>query len=148
MRLLCWIFNLNIRSILMLSAWQSLKEKFESQDRCDRPSCIDGINDTNSRLVYPPDRSQIGRANWKYVHKRASNFPDTPSADQQRRELDWIHSFIYTYPCGVCARDFTSICLRIPPVVTSRQAYEHWWYVVHNEVNKDLSKPIFHIDAK
>ena len=128
---------LNLRSIHMLSAWQTLKDKFESQERCDRPSCIDGVNGTSNRVVYPPDRSQIGRANWKYVHSRAANFPDTPSVDQQQKELNWIHSFIYTYPCGICARDFTSICMRIPPVLSSRQGYEDWWFTVHNEVNKD-----------
>jgi hypothetical protein len=127
----------------MATAWQALKEKFQNQERCDKPSCTEGVGARSSKVVYPPDRSQIGRANWKYVHSRAAYFPEIPSAVERQRELAWIHSFIYTYPCGICARDFTAICSRIPPALSSRKEYEDWWVVVHNEVNKDLSKPVF-----
>ena len=135
--------SLSSSQISMTSAWQTLKEKFQSQERCDKPSCTEGIGNINSKVLYPPDRSQIGRANWRYVHTRAANFPENPSLIDKEHELAWIHSFIYTYPCGICARDFTSICARIPPSLSSRSEYENWWVVVHNEVNKDLSKPIF-----
>lgn len=127
----------------MAAAWQTLKEKFQSQERCDKPSCSDGAGGKSSKLVYPPDRSQIGRANWRYVHARAAHYPDEPSDLDRHRELAWLHSFIYTYPCGICARDFTAICARIPPALSSRKEYEDWWILVHNEVNKDLSKPLF-----
>ena len=127
----------------MASAWEKLKDRFKFDERCDKPSCVDGVDGASGKLVYPPDRSQIGRANWRYVHTRAANFPENPTEDEQKRELKWIESFVYTYPCRICARDFASICSRIPPVVHSRNAYERWWEVAHNEVNKDLSKPMY-----
>ena len=125
------------------SSWNSLKERFNTDERCDHPSCVEGVHDGSSQLVYPPDRSQIGRANWRYVHTRAANYPESPSKTEQEAELKWIQSFVYTYPCRICARDFTEICQRMPPIVSSRKSYETWWVQAHNEVNKDLSKPIF-----
>jgi FAD-linked sulfhydryl oxidase len=127
----------------MSNAWERLKERFKLDERCDKPSCVDGVNGGSGRLIYPPDRSQIGRANWRYVHLRAKQYPENPSQEEQTKEIRWIESFVYTYPCRICARDFTEICRRIPPVVSSRKAYEDWWFVAHNEVNKDLSKPVF-----
>jgi FAD-linked sulfhydryl oxidase len=125
------------------ASWDKLKANFNADERCDHASCVEGVHAQSSRLVYPPDRSQIGRANWRYVHARATNFPDVPSEEEQQSEINWIQSFIYTYPCRICARDFVSICGRMPPVVSSARAYQTWWSLAHNEVNKDLSKPLF-----
>lgn len=127
---------------MISSAWDILREKFSKDERCDKPSCVDGVSANTISIVYPPDRSQIGRANWLYVHTRAANFPEEPSESEKIRELKWIQSFIYTYPCSVCARDFVGICNKLPPKVDSRGSYEEWWRKAHNEVNRDLSKPL------
>ena len=127
----------------MASRWEQLKSLFaSSEQRCDKPSCVDGLPG-RTNLVYPPDRVQIGRANWRYVHSRASHFPEEPTQFQKDQELRWIESFIYTYPCKICASSFADICSRVPPIVTSRIAYEDWWIFAHDEVNRDLSKPVF-----
>ena len=126
---------------MISSAWDTLREKFNMEERCDKPSCVDGVSGGSNMLVYPPDRSQIGRANWKYAHLRSESFPENPSDDIKRKELQWIQSFVYTYPCSVCAKDFLDICGRLPPQVDSRSEYRHWWIRAHNEVNRDLSKP-------
>lgn len=125
------------------SSWDKLKEAFNADERCDHPSCVEGVDTHSSKQLYPPDRSQIGRANWRYVHGRAAMFPDNPTEEEQQKELRWVQSFIYTYPCRICARDFASICSRMPPIVSSRRTYEKWWIHAHNEVNIDLSKPVF-----
>jgi FAD-linked sulfhydryl oxidase len=127
----------------MQAAWDKIRETFNTDERCDKPSCVENVAGHSSKLVYPPDRSQIGRANWKYVHLRAANYPEAPTAQERMAELRWIQSFVYTYPCRICARDFVEICARLPPVVSSREAYERWWVEAHNEVNRDLSKPQF-----
>lgn len=126
---------------MLASAWDSLNDLLNTDERCDRPSCTDGVR--KSSTVYPPDRAQIGRANWKYVHTRASNYPDSPTEDQQNLEISWIRAFSFTYPCSICARDFVAICKRLPPVVLTKSLYQAWWKEVHNEVNRDLSKPVF-----
>ncbi len=127
---------------MLSSAWDTLKEKFNSEERCDKPSCFEGVAGRHSKTVYPPDRAQIGRANWRYVHTRAAAFPENPTEEQREKELNWVQSFVYTYPCGHCARDFVSVCHRLPPRAGSRAEYEKWWVDAHNEVNKDLSKPV------
>lgn len=123
------------------SAWGSLKDLLNTDERCNKPSCTEGIQARSS--VYPPDRSQIGRANWRYVHARAASYPDSPPLEVQMKEADWVKAFTVTYPCKICARDFVSICERTPPVVLSKNIYEKWWIQVHNEVNRDLAKPLF-----
>lgn len=128
----------------MQSRWDQLRGYFSSEERCEKPSCVEGVH-ARPNNVYPPDRSQIGRANWKYVHTRASHFPADPSQQQKDSELKWIESFIYSYPCRICARSFAEICYRLPPHVASRKAYEEWWILAHDEVNSDLSKPAFQI---
>ena len=129
---------------MLSQAWDTLREKFNTDERCDKPSCVEGVgNQISGSLVYPPDRSQIGRANWRYVHARATNFPLSPDQATQERERNWIHSFVYTYPCSICARDFVSICNRLPPRLDSREAYRQWWVDAHNQVNRDLSKPMY-----
>lgn len=126
---------------MISSAWESLKDLLKTEERCDKPSCMDEYHRPNT--VYPPDRSQIGRANWSYVHARADSYPESPTKEEQEKEITWIKAFTVTYPCAICARDFASICARIPPAPISRTVYDQWWREVHNEVNRDLSKPRF-----
>jgi mitochondrial FAD-linked sulfhydryl oxidase len=124
----------------MSSAWERLKEKFQSQDQCAEPSCAERTRSVaNKSIVYPPDRSEIGRATWMYLHARAEVYD--PSKIQQ--EMKWLESFVALYPCKLCARDFASICFKMPPNLESKEKYVNWWIDAHNEVNKDLGKPIF-----
>ena len=44
---------------------------------------------------------------------------------------------------GECAGHFRQILTKYPPQVRSRSAAAAWACHVHNEVNKDLKKPLF-----
>ena len=123
----------------MQDLFASLKEKFSKEERCSEPSCTEGAVKGPSKIVYPPDRTEMGRAAWKYIHTRAENY----DPKNQPTEMAWLESFVALYPCKLCARDFAVICHRVPPRLESREAYVHWWIDAHNEVNKDLSKPLF-----
>ena len=105
------------------------------------PSCTEEgkIFAAGKKIVYPPDRAEIGRAAWKYVHARAAAF------EPEKRDVEeiWLKSFIALYPCRHCARDFLEICNQNPPVLTNRPEYEKWWRDAHNAVNRDLGKPQF-----
>ena len=118
---------------------EALRERFAKQERCAEPSCVDGVSNFQGQTVYPPDRAEIGRAAWKYVHARAANFDPENKLVEER----WLRSFIALYPCKHCARDFLEICNRIHPDFSSRESYERWWVTAHNAVNKDLGKPQF-----
>ena len=124
----------------MSDIFNSLKERFARQERCAEPSCAEGTRaGSGAKIVYPPDRAEIGRAAWKYVHERAANF-DEINKDSEGR---WLRSFIALFPCKHCAADFLEICSRMPPDFSTRQNYQKWWVAAHNAVNRDLGKPQF-----
>ena len=120
--------------------FESLRERFTKQERCAEPSCTeDGRNFQVGKKVYPPDRAEIGRAAWRYVHARAENFNTKDAVS----EASWLRSFIALFPCKHCAHDFLEICTRLPPNFLSTGEYVQWWRDAHNAVNRDLGKPKF-----
>lgn len=124
----------------MQDLFSSLKDKFSKEERCSEPSCTEGAKKSKqSKIVYPPDRSEMGRAAWKYVHTRADHYDPKNKA----QEIAWLEAFVTLYPCKLCARDFAVICERHPPKLETKQEYVDWWIQAHNEVNRDLSKPLF-----
>eukprot|EP00403_Amphidinium_massartii_P010152 CAMPEP_0178414634 /NCGR_PEP_ID=MMETSP0689_2-20121128/23137_1 /TAXON_ID=160604 /ORGANISM="Amphidinium massartii, Strain CS-259" /LENGTH=111 /DNA_ID=CAMNT_0020035929 /DNA_START=44 /DNA_END=380 /DNA_ORIENTATION=- len=74
------------------------------------------------------------------VHTLAANYPEEPSAKAQQAALLWIRAFVHTYPCGLCAREFTEVCSDLPPRLGSRADYVSWWSEAHNRVRADLSQ--------
>eukprot|EP00929_Paragymnodinium_shiwhaense_P097211 TRINITY_DN58974_c0_g1_i1.p1 TRINITY_DN58974_c0_g1~~TRINITY_DN58974_c0_g1_i1.p1 ORF type:complete len:174 (+),score=27.59 TRINITY_DN58974_c0_g1_i1:80-601(+) len=89
----------------------------------------------------PPNREEIGRAAWRYVHTMAAHYPEAPSMPEQVNSLAWLRSFVQFYPCGLCAREFVDVCRGLPPRLTSRLDYAMWWCEAHNRVRDDLSQP-------
>jgi hypothetical protein len=123
----------------MQDVFANLKAKFSNEERCSEPSCTEGAFNVSGKIVYPPDRAEMGRAAWKYVHTRAEHY----DPENKTKEMTWLESFVALYPCKLCARDFAVICQRLPPQLESRESYVKWWIDAHNEVNKDLSKPVY-----
>jgi mitochondrial FAD-linked sulfhydryl oxidase len=116
-----------------------LRERFSKEERCNEPSCSEGGKATGGKITYPPNRSEIGNASWRYIHSRAANYD--PS--NEISETKWLWSFVALFPCQNCARDFVEICHKMPPVFTSRESYEKWWIQAHNAVNIDIGKKVF-----
>uniref|UniRef100_A0A7S2MWM0 Sulfhydryl oxidase n=1 Tax=Alexandrium andersonii TaxID=327968 RepID=A0A7S2MWM0_9DINO len=94
----------------------------------------------------PPDRAEIGRAAWRYVHTLAANYPEQPSLGEQEDALYWLRSFVRLYPCGLCSREFVDVCSDLPPRLGSRKDYTLWWCEAHNRVRDDLSQPLCRCD--
>lgn len=90
----------------------------------------------------PPNREEIGRAAWRYVHCLAANFPDTPVIQEQVSSLGWIRAFLRLYPCHLCAQEFIEVCRDLPPRLGNRDEYVMWWCEAHNRVRSDLSQPL------
>eukprot|EP00929_Paragymnodinium_shiwhaense_P098888 TRINITY_DN60408_c0_g1_i1.p1 TRINITY_DN60408_c0_g1~~TRINITY_DN60408_c0_g1_i1.p1 ORF type:complete len:155 (-),score=24.15 TRINITY_DN60408_c0_g1_i1:65-529(-) len=125
----------------MSGPWSSLREKFRTGERCTEASCHDRRPDQNGDdddEVEPPDRGEIGRAAWRYLHAMAANHPEKASSAQQGETQSWIASFIQTYPCKHCAEHFVGVCEDMPPRTKTRQDYAVWWCEAHNAVNKHL----------
>merc|ERR1711972_467967 len=95
-------------SIMSASVWSNLREKFRTTERCTEASCHDkrAANTGADDEVEPPDRAEIGRAAWRYLHAMAACHPEQPTQQQQDDALAWLASFVQFYPCQHCAEHF------------------------------------------
>mmetsp|Transcript_61868 Transcript_61868/g.135315 ORF Transcript_61868/g.135315 Transcript_61868/m.135315 type:complete len:160 (+) Transcript_61868:65-544(+) len=122
------------------NVWAGLKEKFKNSERCVEASCGDKSSfpgDEDS--LDPPDRADIGRAAWRYLHSLAAHHPEDPTEQQQSNATAWLASFVQFYPCAHCAEHFVDVCETNPPRVSSRSDYALWWCEAHNTVNEHLT---------
>ena len=122
--------------------WASLAKKLTDDKQCETPACKDGSG-SDSHSLRPPNREEIGRANWMYLHGRAEGYPESPTEKIVSNEEAWIYSFVYTYPCQHCALSFAHVCAELPPRLNSRRDYKDWWIKAHNKVNEEIGKPQF-----
>eukprot|EP00931_Biecheleriopsis_adriatica_P109268 TRINITY_DN83545_c0_g1_i1.p1 TRINITY_DN83545_c0_g1~~TRINITY_DN83545_c0_g1_i1.p1 ORF type:complete len:149 (+),score=21.59 TRINITY_DN83545_c0_g1_i1:63-509(+) len=90
----------------------------------------------------PPNREQIGRAAWRYVHAMAAHYPEEPALQEQAHALSWLRAFLKLYPCHLCAQEFIEVCRDLPPRLRSREDYAMWWCEAHNRVRADLSQAL------
>ncbi|KAL9057596.1 MAG: hypothetical protein Q9162_002211 [Coniocarpon cinnabarinum] len=88
-------------------------------------------------------KAELGRAAWKLLHTTFARFPDKPTDEEKAALKSYVHLFQRLYPCGECAGHFGHILDKYPPQVSSRSAAAAWGCLVHNEVNKSLSKDLF-----
>uniref|UniRef100_A0A0G4HTP3 Sulfhydryl oxidase n=1 Tax=Chromera velia CCMP2878 TaxID=1169474 RepID=A0A0G4HTP3_9ALVE len=112
-------------------------------ERCTESSCRDRPSFFRwaSKTPPPPDRGEIGRAAWKFLHTMAANFPDEPTKEEAERQARWMGAFTRLYPCHICRQGFEEIIEKMPPKVTDRANFALWMCEAHNEVNKDISLP-------
>eukprot|EP00933_Yihiella_yeosuensis_P038854 TRINITY_DN32792_c0_g1_i1.p1 TRINITY_DN32792_c0_g1~~TRINITY_DN32792_c0_g1_i1.p1 ORF type:complete len:156 (-),score=17.08 TRINITY_DN32792_c0_g1_i1:81-548(-) len=122
-----------------MSTWANLRNKFRTGERCVEASCHGKRGDVSEGdEVGPPDRAEIGRATWRYLHTMAANYPERPSKEERNDAQAWLTSFVQFYPCSHCAEGFVEICDAMPPKFGSRQDYAVWWCEAHNKVSEEL----------
>uniref|UniRef100_A0A7S4Q6L1 Sulfhydryl oxidase n=1 Tax=Alexandrium monilatum TaxID=311494 RepID=A0A7S4Q6L1_9DINO len=124
----------------MSTVWSNLREKFRTSERCTEASCHDkrassGADDDEAE---PPDRAEIGRAAWRYLHALAAHYPERPTPQEREDAQAWIASFVQFYPCQHCAEHFVGVCEEMPPRTASREEYSLWWCEAHNRVSTSL----------
>mmetsp|Transcript_93372 Transcript_93372/g.166062 ORF Transcript_93372/g.166062 Transcript_93372/m.166062 type:complete len:156 (+) Transcript_93372:39-506(+) len=121
------------------NTWSNLREKFRTEKRCVETSCKDRSAAASSEdEVEPPDRAEIGRAAWRYLHSLAAHHPERPNAAEEAQAQAWLASFVQNYPCSHCAAHFVEVCDAMPPRTGSREQYSVWWCEAHNKVNEEL----------
>ncbi|KAJ7181002.1 ERV/ALR sulfhydryl oxidase domain-containing protein [Mycena filopes] len=94
----------------------------------------------------PPDKDELGRATWTFLHTAAAYYPVVPSPTQRSQMLALIHALPALYPCTPCADDFGAEVARHPPDVSGRAGLSRWFCQRHNEVNEKLGKEAFDCD--
>eukprot|EP00418_Pyrodinium_bahamense_P021483 CAMPEP_0179146482 /NCGR_PEP_ID=MMETSP0796-20121207/70734_1 /TAXON_ID=73915 /ORGANISM="Pyrodinium bahamense, Strain pbaha01" /LENGTH=167 /DNA_ID=CAMNT_0020846957 /DNA_START=88 /DNA_END=591 /DNA_ORIENTATION=+ len=124
----------------MSAVWSNLREKFRASERCTEASCHDKAErgGTDDEEVEPPDRAEIGRAAWRYLHALAARHPERATPHEQDEAQAWLASFVQFYPCQHCAEHFLGICEEMPPRTSSREEYSVWWCEAHNRVSASL----------
>ncbi|CDR93944.1 human hepatopoietin-like protein, putative [Babesia bigemina] len=117
----------------------------DAYKRCEDAACRDGSEgdsrNDRSNVKMPPNRKELGRAGWMYLHSMAADFPDEPSSLESLRVKAWCYSFAELYPCHICKEGLVEIYRRLPPVTDSRRDLLLWTHNLHNQVNADLSYP-------
>lgn len=123
-----------------ISNWAALKEKFRAAERCVDVSCRDRSGPavgTDGHPV-PPDRAEIGRSAWRYIHTLAANHPEQATRNQQAEAQAWLTSFVQLYPCSHCAEAFVEVCETMPPNFKTGRDYSMWWCQAHNAVSDTI----------
>mmetsp|Transcript_14485 Transcript_14485/g.31493 ORF Transcript_14485/g.31493 Transcript_14485/m.31493 type:complete len:156 (+) Transcript_14485:66-533(+) len=125
-------------------AFAGLRDKFNKSERCVEVSCLDRAAGAlaDADKLEPPDRAEIGRAAWRYLHSMAASFPEEPTEREQEDAQAWMASFVQFYPCQHCASDFVDIIEEAPPRTGSRDDYAVWWCEAHNKVSQRLHKAV------
>jgi len=81
------------------------------------------------------------------LHSVATSYPETPT--QQERDLmrSWLDMFRDTITCPNCRDHFTSLLdnyrSKYPGMLSSRNDFAAFSFRAHNDVNRQLSKPIY-----
>ncbi len=88
-------------------------------------------------------RARLGRATWYLLHTMAAKYPESPTAQDKQRMLDFFRLFGEIYPCPVCSEHFRGHLTQSPPKVDSRKEFSQWMCDTHNTVNRMLGKPEF-----
>ncbi|KII69112.1 FAD-linked sulfhydryl oxidase ALR [Thelohanellus kitauei] len=90
----------------------------------------------------PPDRAELGRSTWTFLHTTAAYYPNQPTIEQQKSMEGLIKGLADFFPCKGCASHLRTLMSQneFKPDVTSSDALSSWFCRVHNEVNKRLGR--------
>lgn len=114
----------------------------QCRDAACRDDDASGTSTRDGRVL-PPNRRELGRAGWLYLHSMAASFPENPTDMDNLQTKAWCYSFASLYPCHICRDSLIEIYKRIPPITNSRRNLLMWTYDVHNSVNLELSYPTY-----
>lgn len=85
-----------------------------------------------------------GPSAWKFLHSVSFAYPDNPSQEEKRQNIDLILNLQYILPCYAC-REHVKQNLRTMNFninhMKNKETFSRFIYDLHNEVNKMLGKP-------
>lgn len=100
-------------------------------------------NSAELRKDCPLFVDELGRSSWNLLHTMAAKVPDKPNEEQQKDVKEFMRLFSLYYPCEFCAVDLQKDLQKLPPDVSSQEAFSKWMCQLHNMVNKKLGKQEF-----
>jgi hypothetical protein len=126
-----------------------MKDLLQAMQNSSSPSKENGLSNKQSvrsvgRFLPPaPDKNMLGRQTWALLHCQAAYYAEKPTEEEKENMKTYLHALSLTYPCKVCAQDLQYLLKKMPPRLDSREEFEQWMCDMHNEVNRQLGKPIF-----
>eukprot|EP01069_Polyplicarium_translucidae_P007963 Polyplicarium_translucidae@DN3173_c0_g1_i7.p3 len=114
-----------------------------TMERCKDASCRDrDPSDFQSCPVPPPDRRELGRASWTFLHSVSANAPAKMSRAQGKKFDTWMKAFSSLYPCSTCRPGFErQVAAHRRPAVRGREEFVLWMGQFHNLINKEIGAP-------
>lgn len=111
----------------------------EANDGEDALVRVSYVNLTNVSL----SKEEMGRAGWTFLHATAEALPKGElSAAQRASIVAFTYALGVVYPCELCREHFARKLVARPPRVETGEAYCAWLCETHNDVNRDLGKPV------
>ena len=83
---------------------------------------------------------------WHFLHTMSFNYPVNPSDTDKENYKNYIMSMGKILPCKYCRDNFKDNIKNVPlyknGALKNRENFSKWMFDFHNEVNKQLGKPI------
>lgn len=99
--------------------------------------------DNQIKKPLPPDRAEIGRAAWLVLHTIAANYPNHPTEEEKRKQVDFFLSFSNLYPCHICKIGLLHILKTYKVNCESKIEYSKYIFNLHNMINEELGKEYY-----
>ena len=89
-----------------------------------------------------------GPSAWFFLHSVSFTYPQNPSEEDKTNYLTFFNSLQNILPCYKCSQNYKKHIEQYPieTALNSRDTMVNWLIKIHNEVNKELYKPILTYD--
>jgi len=94
------------------------------------------------------DTIKWGKHGWIFLHYVTFNYPINPTQQDIDNYYDFFYSLKFVLPCDICKKHYSNNLLKhnLIGALKSRNLLIRWLIDIHNEVNKELGKPILSYD--
>lgn len=83
-----------------------------------------------------------GPGAWLFLHSVTLNYPDNPTQKDREQIVSFFDNIGKNLPCFYCRDNFRRHLIEFPIQTDSRKSLVYWLIDIHNDVNKELGKPI------
>ena len=75
---------------------------------------------------------------WFFLHSIGMNYPENPSQEVKDKHYDFFYNLQFVIPCEICKKNYKTHFYKFPLKnnLNSREEFEKWLILIHNEVNK------------